>query len=82
MPTGTINLNNDDMWYRLRCPNGHNEWRAHPDHFECLRCGGWYSETDPEFDTLRDKFSGKEFERDEVKFKTSLRSRMIVEAKE
>jgi hypothetical protein len=82
MPNRTINLDNDDMWYRLRCPNGHNEWRAHPDQFECLRCGGWYSETDPEFDTLQDTIRGTEFKREDVEFEASLRSRMIVEAEE
>ena len=79
MQAVTIDLDDDELWYRLRCPAGHTQWRAHPEHFECLDCGGRYSDTDPEFQTLHDSLTGRRLDRDEVRFMAEKRSQKIVQ---
>ncbi|WP_226023204.1 hypothetical protein [Halomicrobium salinisoli] len=58
-----------DRW-RYTCPNGHHDWEPTNHHFYCATCaraegvGG-------EFHELRDRKTGRLYERDEVRLLTA-----------
>ena len=82
MQAQTIDLDDNETWYRLRCPVGHTRWRAHPEHFECLECSGHHPCSAPTFQKLRDSVTGREYEREELRFIATERSEKIVQEAE
>ena len=57
-----------DRW-RYVCPRGHRSWEPTNHHFWCQQCAA-AEEVDGVFHELRDRYSGKMFEREEVQLLT------------
>lgn len=59
----------NDRW-RFVCPRGHRSWEPTNHHFWCAKCARAY-DVDGVFQRLRDKRTGREYDREEVQLLTA-----------
>jgi hypothetical protein len=69
MTEATVRIEEKDDRWRFVCPRGHRTWEPTNHHFWCQQCAR-ADECDGVFHQLRDKKTGREYERDEVQLLT------------
>jgi hypothetical protein len=65
----TVRIENRSDRWRFVCPRGHRTWEPTNYHFWCQSCAR-LREADGVFHRLRDRKTGREFDRDDVQLRT------------